>query len=160
MKAAEPTPSTPFTHEGVWCCERQCKCKWQGYALTHGLGWGTVPTILSSPAWVAMHHEHCGGELIQISEPAAVSNAERTTSHMRVLVNRLRCMASARDAEAESCRERGSLSAARNMEASSSAYQRAADELVRVLAGEAPPPPGEIWGPVSQTPDKENSTKS
>jgi hypothetical protein len=51
---------------GVWCCEKQHKCKWQGFALHQGLAWGTFPT---AGEWRKWHDLECGGKLIQLVEP-------------------------------------------------------------------------------------------
>lgn len=52
---------------GVWCCDQQHKCKWQGFALHQGLSWGTIPD--ESNVWRQWHDRECGGKLIQIVEP-------------------------------------------------------------------------------------------
>jgi hypothetical protein len=86
MNSSGSTPSTPFTHEGVWCCSRQCKCRWQGYVLTHGLGWGTVPTILTRPLWYSAHYNNCDGKLIQLVEPGTFVKSEPVSSLLDLLV--------------------------------------------------------------------------
>ena len=53
--------------QGIWCCEQQHKCKWQGFALHHGLSWGTIPH--DSNTWRQWHSRECGGALIQLVEP-------------------------------------------------------------------------------------------
>lgn len=50
----------------VWCCERKERCRWQGFALNQGLGWGTVR---KSGAWREWHDRECGGRLIQLTGP-------------------------------------------------------------------------------------------
>ena len=49
---------------GVWCCEKRVACRWQGYALHQGLGWGTVRP--SHDPWRIAHDRECGGKLIQL----------------------------------------------------------------------------------------------
>jgi len=62
------TISTPkFFHGGVWCCENKSACKWQGYALHQGLGWGTIPPETNE--WRMWHNRECGGKLIQLVPP-------------------------------------------------------------------------------------------
>jgi len=57
--------------QGVWCCEKQHKCTWQGFALYHGLAWGTVPNEFN--VWKQRHDTECGGKLIQLVEPSSES---------------------------------------------------------------------------------------
>ena len=48
----------------VWCCERKSQCKWQGFALHQGLGWGTIPPVTDE--WRKWHDRECGGRLLQL----------------------------------------------------------------------------------------------
>jgi hypothetical protein len=47
-------------------CEHKHKCKWQGFALNSGLGWGVPPD--TTDAWREWHDKQCGGKLIQLYE--------------------------------------------------------------------------------------------
>jgi hypothetical protein len=58
-----------FSHSGVWCCEHKSRCKWQGFALNHGIGWGVVPKNTGAYSWREAHDRECGGRLIQLVPP-------------------------------------------------------------------------------------------
>jgi len=58
-------------HSGVWCCERKSACKWQGFVLNHGLGWGLVPQDAGANSWRSAHSRECGVRLIQLVAPSA-----------------------------------------------------------------------------------------
>lgn len=45
-------------------CERKHFCRWQGYRLHQGLGWGTIP-IQVNP-WREAHDRECGGKLVPL----------------------------------------------------------------------------------------------
>jgi hypothetical protein len=55
---------------GVWCCERRSECRWQGFALHQGLGWGKVRG--GWDPWAQAHERECGGKLIQLLPPYSV----------------------------------------------------------------------------------------
>jgi hypothetical protein len=72
-----------FAHEGVWCCERKSKCKWQCFALHQGLSWGTCGSPQTE--WITAHQRECGGKLIQLlpgsdkGESQPVTHFEKAT---------------------------------------------------------------------------------
>ena len=55
------TPPTPNRAEVAFYCEHKHKCKWQGFALHQGLGWGNPPP--ASHPWRKWHDQECGGQL-------------------------------------------------------------------------------------------------
>lgn len=48
----------------LWFCSRRHKCRWQCYALSSGLSWGTPPH--RSDPWRIWHDRECGGQLMTI----------------------------------------------------------------------------------------------
>lgn len=56
----------------VWCCEHRFKCKWQGFMLHQGLGWGTIPN--ETDEWRKWHDRECGGRLIQLVNTKTIAN--------------------------------------------------------------------------------------
>ena len=47
-----------------WYCEKKWNCKWQGFALHHGIAWGIIPP--KTNIWRQWHEQNCGGKLIQL----------------------------------------------------------------------------------------------
>jgi hypothetical protein len=45
-------------------CEKLHQCKWQGFKLHQGLGWGAVPG--ENDPWRVWHDKECGGKLIEL----------------------------------------------------------------------------------------------
>jgi hypothetical protein len=68
-RTATPVDRIVMPIRGVWCCEKQHKCTWQGFALHQGLAWGVIPNEYN--AWRRRHESECGGELIQLVEPVS-----------------------------------------------------------------------------------------
>ena len=77
-----------FIHPGVWCCEHRSQCKWQGFALHQGLGWGELPDETND--WRKYHAFHCGGKLIQLAVPnTSVEVGEAAEEQARIKRNLL-----------------------------------------------------------------------
>jgi len=51
----------------AFCCERKHECKWQGFVLHQGIGWGNKDHP-SRSVWRNAHDKYCGGKLISLSE--------------------------------------------------------------------------------------------
>jgi hypothetical protein len=52
----------------VFYCEHGGNCKWQGFALHKGLGWGKIP---KGTDWHQWHVRECGGTLAEVQISAA-----------------------------------------------------------------------------------------
>lgn len=48
----------------LWFCEERHRCRWQCFALSSGLSWGTPPH--RTDPWRINHDRHCGGKLLTI----------------------------------------------------------------------------------------------
>jgi hypothetical protein len=51
-------------HPIAFYCDRESNCRWQGFKLHLGLGWGPIP-LLTDP-WRKAHDRECGGKLIPL----------------------------------------------------------------------------------------------
>ena len=49
--------------ERIFYCTEKEKCKWQGFALNHGLSWGTSKNTTTQ--WQEWHTKECKGKLIE-----------------------------------------------------------------------------------------------
>lgn len=67
----------PEIPKHVFCCERLHKCKFQGFALYHGLAWGEIEGSVRE--WREAHKRACGGKLIQFDlvESKGYENGKR-----------------------------------------------------------------------------------
>ncbi len=45
-------------------CEKLHQCKWQGFRLHQGLGWGAIPG--ERDPWRVWHEKECGGKLVEL----------------------------------------------------------------------------------------------
>lgn len=45
-------------------CEKHHQCKWQGFRLHQGLGWGEIPG--EHDPWRIWHTRECGGRLVEL----------------------------------------------------------------------------------------------
>jgi hypothetical protein len=52
----------------IFFCEHGGNCKWQGFALHKGLGWGKIP---KGTDWHQWHVRECGGTLAEVQISAA-----------------------------------------------------------------------------------------
>lgn len=69
-----------FFETGLFVCERKHKCKWQGFRMRDGLGFGVIPH--QSDAWRNRHDSECRGRLIQLIEPNSKSVCEWRPDNM------------------------------------------------------------------------------
>lgn len=64
LHASLSEPPIPSKKPLAFYCEHRHKCKWQGFKLHQGLGWGEIPS--EHDKWTWTHTHVCGGRLIQI----------------------------------------------------------------------------------------------
>lgn len=59
-----PAPISAPNSAKAFYCEKLHQCKWQGFRLHQGLGWGEIPG--ERDPWRVWHTKECGGRLVEL----------------------------------------------------------------------------------------------